>query len=71
MSGSYDKRTYHQASRSLPRPPTERVLSMEAVMDAARVVFQTGPCREQHTDTDREQHTDTDDEAFELRLRSR
>jgi hypothetical protein len=52
MSGSYDKRTYHQASRSLPRLPTERVLSIEAVMDAARVVFQTGPCREQHTDID-------------------
>lgn len=52
MSGSCNKKANHQASRSLPRPPVERVLSIEAVMDAARVVFQSGPCREQHTDID-------------------
>ena len=37
---------------SLPRVPMERVLSVEAVMDVARVVFQTGPCGAQHTDID-------------------
>ena len=52
VSGSYNKKANHQASRSLPRLPTEHVLSIEAVMDAARVVFQSGPCRERHTDTD-------------------
>ena len=36
----------------LPRVPMERVLSVEAVMDVARVVFQTGPCGTQHTDID-------------------
>ena len=66
VSGSHNKKANHQTSRPLQRPPVERVLSIEAVMDAARVVFQTGPCREQYTDTDREQHTDTDDVALEL-----
>jgi TorA maturation chaperone TorD len=37
---------------SLPRVPMERVLSVEAVMDVARVVFQTGPCGAQYTDID-------------------
>ena len=50
MSGSYNKRAIHQTSRPSPRAPIERVLSIEAVMDAARVVFQSGPCRGQHTD---------------------
>ncbi len=43
MSGSYNKRAIHQTSRPSPRARIERVLSIEAVMDAARVVFQSGP----------------------------
>ncbi len=52
MSGSYNKESKYQTSRPSPRAPIERVLSIEAVMEAARVVFQSGPCREQHTDID-------------------
>ncbi len=52
MSGSNNKGAIHQTSRPLSRTPIKRVRSIEAVMDAARVVFQTGPCREQDTHTD-------------------
>jgi len=52
MSGSHNERAIHQTSRPSPKARIERVLSIEAVMDAARVVFQSGPCRGQHTDTD-------------------
>ena len=68
MGGSHNKKVIHEAGgvcklahpigasqpfkTSLPRVPMERVLSVEAVMDVARVVFQTGPCGAQHTDID-------------------
>jgi TorA maturation chaperone TorD len=68
MSGSQNKKVIHKAAGvcklayligdsqsfkpSLPRTTMERVLSVDAVMDVARVVFQTGPCGAQHTDGD-------------------
>jgi hypothetical protein len=50
MGGPQNKKVIH--NRSLPRAPTERVLSVEAVMDVARLVFRTGPCTGQPIDID-------------------